>query len=68
MTNGDRVPLVWLTILVVLYHHWSSLIWHEEEGFPSNVGQQKLPKVPTWSSLWPLKQKLSPQVSLECIV
>ena len=27
-----------LTKLVVLYHHWSSLIWHEEEDFPSNVG------------------------------
>ena len=27
-----------LTKLVVLYHHWSSFIWHEEEGFPSNVG------------------------------
>ena len=21
--------------LVLLYHHWSSLIWHEEEGFPT---------------------------------
>ena len=32
----------WLgTKLVVLYHHWSSLIWHEEEGFPSNVGLSK---------------------------
>ena len=27
-----------LAKLVVLYHHWSSFIWHEEEGFPSNVG------------------------------
>ena len=27
-----------VTKLVVLYHHWLSLIWHEEEGFPSNVG------------------------------
>ena len=26
---------------LVLYHHWSSLIWHEEEGFPSNVGLSK---------------------------
>ena len=30
------------TKLVVLYHHWSSLIWHKEEGFPSNVGLSKL--------------------------
>ena len=30
-----------ITKLVVLYHHWSSLIWHEEEGFPSNVGLSK---------------------------
>ena len=34
MTNGDRVPLVW------------SLIWHEEEDFPSNVGLSK-PKMTT---------------------
>ena len=27
----------------------------------SYVGQQNLPKVLTWSSPWPLKQKLSPQ-------
>ena len=35
-----------VTKLVVLYHHWSSLIWHEEEGFPSNVGLSK-PKMTT---------------------
>ena len=38
MTNGDRVPLVW------------SLIWHEEEGFPSNVGLSK-PKMTTGATL-----------------
>ena len=32
--------------LVVLYHHWSSLIWHEDENFPSNVGLSK-PKMTT---------------------
>ena len=32
------VVLYHRTKLVVLYHHWLSLIWHEEEGFPSNVG------------------------------
>ena len=26
---------------LVLYHYWSSLIWHEEEGFPSNVRLSK---------------------------
>ena len=31
-----------VTKLVVLYHHWLSLIWHKEEGFPSNVGLSKL--------------------------
>ena len=36
--------------LVVLYHHWSSLIWHEEEGFPSNVGLSK-PKMTTSATL-----------------
>ena len=35
------LPLNKLTKLVVLYHHWSSLIWHEEEGFFSNVGLSK---------------------------
>ena len=59
MTNDDRAPLVWLiptikgswlTKLVVLYHHWSSLIWHEEEGFPSNVGLSK-PKMTTSATL-----------------
>ena len=40
----------WLTKLVVLYHHWSSLIWHEEEGFPSNVGLFK-PKMATSATL-----------------
>ena len=36
--------------VVVLYHHWSSLIWHEEEGFPSNVGLSK-PKMTTSATL-----------------
>ena len=31
-----------IQIIVVLYHHCSSLIWHEEEGFPSNVELSKL--------------------------
>ena len=35
---------------LVLYHHWSSLIWHEEEGFPSNVGLSK-PKMTTGATL-----------------
>ena len=35
---------------LVLYHHWSSLIWHEEEGFPSNVGLSK-PKMTTSATL-----------------
>ena len=39
-----------LTKLVVLYHHWSSLIWHEEKGFPSNVGLFK-PKMTTSATL-----------------
>ena len=38
----------------------SSLIRCKEGGFLSYVGQQKVPKVPTWSIPWPLKQKLSP--------
>ena len=45
---------------MVLYHHWSSLIWHEEEGFPSNVGLSKAKndyKCNTWS-----RQKLSPHI------
>ena len=37
-------------IPLVLYHHWSSLIWHEEEGFPSNVGLSK-PKMTTSATL-----------------
>ena len=36
--------------LVILYHHWSSLIWHEEEGFPFNVGVSK-PKMTTSATL-----------------
>ena len=39
-----------ITKLVVLYHHWSSLIWHKEEGFPSNVGLSK-PKMTTSATL-----------------
>ena len=39
-----------LAKLVVLYYHWSSLIWHEEEGFPSNVGLSK-PKMTTSATL-----------------
>ena len=39
-----------LTKLVVLYHHWSSLIWHEEEDFPSNMGLSK-PKMITSATL-----------------
>ena len=35
---------------MVLYHHWSSLIWHEEEDFPSNVGLSK-PKMTTNATL-----------------
>ena len=27
--------------LVVLYHHWSFLIWHEEEDFPSNIWHEE---------------------------
>ena len=33
-----------------LYHHWSSLIWNEEEDFPSNVGLNK-PKMTTSATL-----------------
>ena len=47
---------------MVFYHHWSSLIWHEEEDFPFNVGLSKAKndyKCNTWS-----KQKLSPQYLL----
>ena len=36
--------------VVVFYHHWSSLIWHKEEGFPSNVGLSK-PKMTTSATL-----------------
>ena len=36
MINGDRIPL--------------SLIWHEEEGFPFNVGLSK-PKMTTNATL-----------------
>ena len=36
--------------LVVLYHHWSFLIWHEEEDFPSNVRLSK-PKMTTSATL-----------------
>ena len=31
-------------------HHWSSLIWHEKEDFPSNVGLSK-PKMTTSATL-----------------
>ena len=40
----------------------SSLISCKEEEFFSYVGQQKLPKVPTWFNPQPLKQKLSTQI------
>ena len=46
-----------LTKLVVVYNHWSSLIWHEEEGFPSNVGLFK-PKMTTSATLGPGKNCL----------
>ena len=36
--------------VVVLYRHWPSLIWHEEENFPSNVGLSK-PKMTTSATL-----------------
>ena len=39
-----------VTKLVVLYYHWSSLIWHEEEDFSSNVGLSK-PKMATSETL-----------------
>ena len=42
--HNKRIILFW-TKLVVLYHHWSSLIWHEEVDFPSNVGLSKKPKM-----------------------
>ena len=45
-----RILLLW-TKLVVLYHHWSSLIRYEEEGFPSNVGLSKKPKMTTSATL-----------------
>ena len=48
--HNKRILLLW-TKLVVLYHHWSSLIWHEEEGFPSNVGLSKKPKMTTSATL-----------------
>ena len=40
----------------------SSLISCKEEEFFSYVGQQKLPKIPTWFNPQPLKQKLSTQI------
>ena len=47
---GKNCPHNKRTKLVVLYHHWSCLIWHEEEGFPSNVGLFK-PKMTTSATL-----------------
>ena len=46
---NSRGTIEWIN-LVVFYHHWSSLIWHEEEGFPSNVGLSK-PKMTTSATL-----------------
>ena len=60
---GKNCPHNKRTKLVVLYYHWSSLIWHEEEGFPSNVGLSKAKndyKCNTWS-----RKKLSPQFLLD---
>ena len=48
--HNKRIILLW-TKLVVLYHHWPSLIWHEEEGFPSNVGLSKKPKMTASATL-----------------
>ena len=45
-SHNKRILLLW-TKLVVLYHHWSSLIRYEKEGFPSNVGLSKKPKMTT---------------------
>ena len=59
---GDNFCIVWLTKLVVFYHHWSSLIWHEDEDFPSNAGLSKAKndyKCNTWS-----RQKLSPHIHI----
>ena len=46
---GDNFCLVWLTKLVVLYHHWSSLIWHEDEDFP--MWDSPKPKMTTSATL-----------------
>ena len=35
--------------LVVLYHHWSSLIWHEDEDFP--MWDSPKPKMTTSATL-----------------
>ena len=47
-TNGWRVPLVWLMPYKV-----------ERGRLSFQCGTTKLPKVSTWSSPWPLKQKWS---------
>ena len=46
--EGWRVPLVWLMPYKV-----------ERGRLSFQCGTTKLPKVSTWSSPWPLKQKLS---------
>ena len=46
---GDNFCLIWLTKLVVLYHHWSSLIWHEDEDFP--MWDSPKPKMTTSATL-----------------
>ena len=49
------------TKLVVLFNHWSSLIRHEEEGFPSNVGLSKPKK--TISATLGLEAKIAPTIT-----
>ena len=48
---------------MVLLNHWSSLIRHEEEGFPSNVGLSK-PKRTTSATLG-LEAKIAPTVIIQ---
>ena len=51
----------WLTKLVVLFNNWFMSYKVERGRLSFQCGTTKLPKVPTWSSHWPLKQKLFPQ-------
>ena len=50
--------------LVVLFNHWFMPYKVERGRLSSKCGTTKLPKIPTWSNAWPLKQKLSPQLQI----